>query len=193
MQITVKQSNGQRSSAIRDACDRRCAPTITRGRPSQDDIVHRGKVALPDNSGKLPGSRCALHARLPLLLTKSPCTNLPREAGSRAGPWRDTWHPSLAPTFPHAPPPPKAGGGFSLRCPNGSRCGIICPTRCPAFQCWNFRHQTPPGLGLAGARSKGNGHRAREGKNRAAARYHAYRALFLSIATGWKADDLQPS
>jgi len=30
-------------------------------------------------------------------------------------------------------------------------------------------------------------------KTRRAARYRAYRALFLSLSTGWKATDLQPS
>jgi hypothetical protein len=30
-------------------------------------------------------------------------------------------------------------------------------------------------------------------KTRPAARYHAYRALFLLLSTGWKANDLQPS
>jgi hypothetical protein len=30
-------------------------------------------------------------------------------------------------------------------------------------------------------------------KTRPAARYRAYRALFLVLATGWKATDLQPS
>jgi hypothetical protein len=30
-------------------------------------------------------------------------------------------------------------------------------------------------------------------KTRLAARYRAYRALFLVLATGWKATDLQPS
>jgi len=48
---------------------------------------------------------------------------------------------------------------------------------------WDWRVHDQKGTVIA---------RGRE-KTRAAARYHAYRALFLSIATGWKADDLQPS
>jgi hypothetical protein len=161
MQITVKQSNGQRSSAIRDARDRRCAPTITGGRPSQDDIVHRGKVALPDNSGRLRGSRRALHARLPLLLTKSPCANLPLEAGSRRVLGATPGTPASHQLSHTPPPPPKAGGGFiSSRPPrqrhaqNGSRCGIICPIRCPAFQCWNLSSSNAAGAGTGGCTIK---------------------------------------
>jgi len=30
-------------------------------------------------------------------------------------------------------------------------------------------------------------------KSRPAARYRAYRALFMALSTGWKATDLQPS
>src|SRR6267154_756627 len=41
----------------------------------------------------------------------------------------------------------------------------IAPPNVPRFNAGTCRHQTPPGLGLACARSKGNGHRAREGKN----------------------------
>lgn len=45
--------------------------------------------------------------------------------------------------------------------------------------CWQVRDQN--GIVASG----------RE-KTRPAARYHAYRALFLVLSTGWKANDLQP-
>jgi hypothetical protein len=48
---------------------------------------------------------------------------------------------------------------------------------------WDWRVHDQKGTVIAGGRER----------TRAAARYHAYRALFLSIVTGWKADDLQPS
>ena len=46
--------------------------------------------------------------------------------------------------------------------------------------CWQVRDQS--GKMIAGGREK----------TRPAARYHAYRALFLVLSTGWKASDLQP-
>ena len=48
---------------------------------------------------------------------------------------------------------------------------------------WAWRMHDKNGTVIAGGREK----------TRRAARYHAYRALFLSIAAGWKATDLQPS
>ena len=45
------------------------------------------------------------------------------------------------------------------------RSGIIGLMWCPRFDAGTYRHQAPPGLGLAGARSKRNGHRRRAGKN----------------------------
>jgi hypothetical protein len=47
--------------------------------------------------------------------------------------------------------------------------------------CWQVRDQS--GKIFASGREK----------SRPAARYRAYRALFLSLSTGWKATDLQPS
>jgi hypothetical protein len=48
---------------------------------------------------------------------------------------------------------------------------------------WDWRVRDQKGTVIAGGREK----------SRAAARYHAYRAMFLSIAMGWKANDFQPS
>jgi hypothetical protein len=48
---------------------------------------------------------------------------------------------------------------------------------------WVWQVHDQKGMVIAGGR----------GKTRPAARYHAYRALFLSIATGWKPTDLRPS
>jgi hypothetical protein len=47
--------------------------------------------------------------------------------------------------------------------------------------CWQVRDQN--GKMVATGREK----------TRPAARYRAYRALFLVLSTGWKASDLQPS
>jgi hypothetical protein len=44
---------------------------------------------------------------------------------------------------------------------------------------WDWRMRDKNGTVIAGGREK----------TRPAARYHAYRALFLSIAAGWKATD----
>lgn len=69
--------------------------------------------------------------------------------------------PSLAPTFPHAPAAPKAGGGFISGLPprwrhaqNASRCGIIRPIWCTAFQCWNLSSSSAAGAGTGGCTIK---------------------------------------
>jgi len=46
--------------------------------------------------------------------------------------------------------------------------------------CWQVRDQSGKTVAVGKERT------------RPAARYHAYRALFLLLATGWKAADLQP-
>jgi len=48
---------------------------------------------------------------------------------------------------------------------------------------WDWQLRDRNGTIVAGGREK----------TRPAARYHAYRALFLLIAVGWKANDLQRS
>jgi hypothetical protein len=48
---------------------------------------------------------------------------------------------------------------------------------------WDWRVHDQKGTVIAGGR----------GKTRLAARYHAYRALFLSIAAGWKLTEVRPS
>jgi hypothetical protein len=48
---------------------------------------------------------------------------------------------------------------------------------------WDWRLHDPTGLVVAGGREK----------TRPAARYCAYRALFLAIASGWKATRQKPS
>ena len=48
---------------------------------------------------------------------------------------------------------------------------------------WDWRMRDKNGTVIAGGREK----------TRPAARYHAYRALFLSIAAGWKLTEVRPS
>lgn len=139
--------------------------------------------------------------------------------GFEVGPWRDTWAtPSLVPSFPIAPVGP-GRRGFHFQ-PAGS-CRSLLSAPLPTSGTWTFASVVPKKGGSIWNNSRHPGFRApmlefviikrgrswywrlrdqngttimggRE-KTRPAARYHACRALFLLIATGWKATDLQRS
>lgn len=210
--ITTNRCSGRTSIYASSTCS--ACVTI----PDQDDVAHRGVIVRPGNSRWLRASRpaCNVATVAYKIVLQEPAR---WRWDSR---WVLGATPGRPPASYHlsqSPPSVPAGGGFIFnrldRMPLVAECAVTDVRHLDIRQCrpqkggsiwnnsrhpgsrapmlefviikrgrsWHWRLRDQNGTTIMGGREK----------TRPAARYHACRALFLLIATGWKATDLQRS